>query len=166
MYCDSLFSRNEVASFCRSGDVVLIGNGYPNYNFPSPPDSQVLEFDRCIFSKTVFHSAQYDRPLKTDDTVFRLKNKKFVQVLHILYCDGIALSEVVYLNVNKVIMTCIEQKASLPTIDHVEINHLFKVEDRKYKDIIRVTDLNEKCVHLELDDVTYLCTLPNFFEIQ
>ena len=54
-YCNSLYSRQEVSSFCRTDDV-LIGKGTFDSTFPSYGDKAVFTFNRCIFLNIVIHT--------------------------------------------------------------------------------------------------------------
>lgn len=169
-FCDFLFARHEVASFCRSGDVVLVGRGVLDSSFkiPQQPDSQVFTFNRCIFSKMVIYSNQYSKPEKSNDTIFRLQNEKFVEVLNLLYCNETAYAKVVYFRVNQVRLSSAahDREEDLPVITDVKLTHLFKVEEKEDNEIIEVTALVEKCVLIKIGGSTYISTIPNTVEIQ
>ena len=91
-FCNSLFSRHEAASFCCSGDFVLIGRDTldPNYRNTSSIHVEPLTFDRSISPGMVIHSKKYTKSEKSKDTVFQNKNKRFVTVLNLINSDGSA----------------------------------------------------------------------------
>ena len=98
-FCDSLFSRKEVACFHRIGDVVLIGKGTLDPASTIDAGVEVLSFDRCISSGMVIHSEYYTKAQKSKDSVFRLENECFVNVIKLLKYGDTAYAEVEFLNV-------------------------------------------------------------------
>lgn len=114
------------------------------------------------------HTEEYDKHHKTNNSVFRLENKNFVQVLNLQLYDEDSYAEVTYLKVeNLIIPKAMESDSStLPPIDDVQFNHLFEVKERLSTAIIAVKELKEKCVFMKLPNKTYISTLPNVYEIQ
>ena len=74
-YCNSLYSRQEVSSFCRTDGVVLIGKDSLEPTLPLYEDKADFTFNRCIFLNMAIHTKNYDLEHKSNNNVFHLENE-------------------------------------------------------------------------------------------
>ena len=130
---------------------------------------EVLSFDRCICSGMVIHSEYYTKARKSKNSVFRLENECFVNLLKRLKYGDIAYAKVGFTNVKNIVLYNAARESNY---DYLEINdvvlrRLFEVVKSENNDIIKVTKLKTKCVFINTDgDRTYISTLPNIYETQ
>ena len=173
MYCNSLFVRNEVVNFNRSIDreVVFIGKGKKDskYSSLSKNGEEVLTFDRCILRSMIVHSVRYECPQKSDDTIFRLCNGQFIQVLNLLHIEQESLAGVQYLKVDHLVFTCSDigstcEKCNLIDFDSKNIMRVIKTISGVK--IIPLLNISEKCIVMKVHKNIYISTLPNTIEIQ
>ena len=125
-YCNSLYSRQEVSSFCRTDGVVLIGKDSLEPTLPLYEDKADFTFNRCIFLNMAIHTKNYDLEHKSNNNVFHLENEQFVQVLNLTHYDKEAYAGITNFKIVDVILPekVEDRDNNLPLIDDIKVLYI------------------------------------------
>ena len=131
-------------------DVVFIGKGriVQNYN------ESYEEYKKCIYNGQILQSRKYKKVILTDDTMIQLKSEKFCQIMEILKKESQCYLKVSEINIFE------EKPFNVPHIEKLKSQNLKKYE------VIPVTYVICKVIHVNVGDDRYLCKMPNNYEIQ
>lgn len=184
-FCGNLFSHadtiNAVNVNLVSDDAtaVLIGKSnnvnIKDFDYFETCDQtkELLSYSRCIYKKTVFHGMNYNRVERTNDTVVTLKSGMFVEIQQFLKLEDKCFVEVVEFHVTKLTFETYK-KINFENMQYdknsectsLKMNHIFIVEKYGKKFIVSVNEITDKCLFFTCNEIQYICTIPNKFEIQ
>ena len=139
-FCTNLFTRRYLITFFTYGEdeVVFIGKSI----IVNISNHQYEEYKKCLFKNQVLH------------TIILSTSGIFYQIMRILKNQNKC-----YLKVSKI--NIFKEKP----FDVTHINKI-KSQDTENWEIIPVTYVNCKIIHVNLKNDQYLCKMPNEYEIQ
>lgn len=152
-YCSNLFSHKRLSTFVHYGDennVVFVGNS----TFRNIDGTLARVYKKCIYKHKVFHSIQYTRAQRTNDSVIKLADSDFGQIMNILCID-----EKCYFQISRIQL--FEEKP-------FNVKHIEKIWSENFDQyrIIPIGDVKCKMNLINTRSARYLSELPNDFEIQ
>ncbi|XP_031783010.1 uncharacterized protein LOC116416888 isoform X1 [Nasonia vitripennis] len=152
-YCSNLFDNKRLSTFFTYGDqnaVVFVGK----YYYKNINGTSARVYKKCIYKHKVFHSINYTRAQRTNDSTIKLSDSDFRQIISILCIDK----------------KCYFQLSRIDVYDEnpFYVNHIKKIRSENFEQyrIIPITDCKCKLNLLNVRNTRYLCELPNDFEIQ
>ena len=86
-YCMNFFTPNRLTTFYEEGldDVTYFGKGARvNIDQDYQEFHNCLSYSKCIYNGAVYHSINYSRAIKTDDTIICLKSGECGRIIQIL----------------------------------------------------------------------------------
>ncbi|KAL7290608.1 hypothetical protein TKK_0015370 [Trichogramma kaykai] len=167
-YSKSVFETNQlVEKHVRLQNVVLIGNGVHNKkvekimrNFKRDDSLEVKTFNRCIYKSIVYHSANYNRVSKTNDSVVQLMSGKILEIHHFL-----KVQENCYICGCEWLITDIDfNRKKKSNIDKPIVKHILKVQEKKNFMIFGINDIRKKAICIDTGEKVYISFLPNDYE--
>ncbi|XP_036151203.1 uncharacterized protein LOC118648847 [Monomorium pharaonis] len=150
-YCTDIFRHKNLSTYFYCGeDVVFTGASYSK-----KIDGQYCRvFKKCIYNGKVFHSIKYTKVKRTNDTMIQLKSGHFGRIIDIIEKENkcyLALSKIVTFSEDPFIVTHIKK---------------IRTEDFQNYKIVPITDVLSKIISVNINNLEFLCKLPNTFEIQ
>lgn len=166
-FCKTLFTnRQPLKNVTNIGDTTLIGTFTTNNSILhlmrktlNKPSGSIKIYDRCIHKAMFFHSVNYNRALKTDDSVIETKAGEIIQIHHIVIYENKC-----YICGYKWIVCANDFSKNNET---VIVRHIWKLQ--KIISTYIVIDINmikRKIVVIDTKENIYVSVLPNMFEIQ
>lgn len=170
-FCKRLFShKNLLSSHVHKTDneAVLIGkalfvkNIY-NYCGINMHDYSIAEheisgkiFKKCIYLKTVFHSIEYDKSKKTNNTIIQLRDTNEIAII----CNFVLVRNVCYVAV-KVL------KVEFVNYYEIKFSHMFRVlSTQQHVMLVTVDKIMRKLVVVDVEHERFVSYMPNNLEIQ
>lgn len=151
-YIDSVFtSKTFTQSAVKVGDITFFGPN-PTNVFDSVVEK---EFKRCIFQNHVYSSVTYLRSKKLNDTVVKLKNGEFIQIIRICLLPDNRCT----LYVKKIIVTPF-------MIGQTQVPHIWIVKCNCDHANVLLTEIECKAVVVDVGDRHFVCAIPNTVEAQ
>ena len=151
-FCDSLFSDTKftISAKVKNG-VAFFGKS----ELSSEKDTQGANvFTKCIYKKQTYHSVDYDRVTRYNDTIIQLECGSIAQILEILDMPN---DEDCLLRVSK-----FEAKPML--VEDIKIPHIWEITSIIDKIVVSLKEVCSKITFLQFEDKNYACKPPNIIE--
>ncbi|XP_057324143.1 uncharacterized protein LOC130666848 [Microplitis mediator] len=108
-------------------------------------------YNRCVYNDIMYHSCQYEKTNKTNNTIVQLEDKRFAEI-QCFYLKNY----LTFIEVDILIADCVN-----------DFEHIFKITKRANKSIILpVTKIISKVILVTVGNDNYICMQPNNFEVQ
>ncbi|OXU21401.1 hypothetical protein TSAR_001119 [Trichomalopsis sarcophagae] len=163
-FCANLFNPQRLKVYYDVGgaagnveNVTYVGKGIRVNNVKDFPNC--IAYKKCIFNGSVYHSTQYKRAKKTNDTTVLLKDDRFATILYFLKTQN---DKRCYLK-----LSILNVPRSNPFSGIYHIKKVIRTEN--YNDsivILPIDSIEKKAIFVDLNCIQYVCTLPNNIEIQ
>ncbi|OXU16412.1 hypothetical protein TSAR_013787 [Trichomalopsis sarcophagae] len=151
-YCNNLYRPRRLINFDKDRDynVTYVGKEVEKDN-----DLQGSVYNKCIFEGVVYHSIQYNRANKTDDTIVQLQTEEFGRIMKIINVNGQCYFKI----------SIFEMFSDNP---FEGVSHIKKIKSENYTHTIYtlINDIKCKVIVVNAKNARYLCSLPNSIEVQ
>lgn len=150
IFCKDLFSPKKcLTNFCTSNEnaTLHVTRRYFEEN----------KYQKCLYDKKVLQGTAYTRPRKTDDSVVKLKDGRFVRIVFFSLHDNNCLMTVQHLIVEAL------------TVENITMRNIFVVKSIAHEVMnVSISEIAIKLVFLELTDCgdTYVCLPPSLRDVQ
>lgn len=153
-YCVNLFSHKRLSRFYKKGPENITYFGKSSLKQINGK-GQCLTYEKCIFKGDVYHSIQYSRAKKTDDTVVKLHSGEFGRIVNIVHKDNQCYLQISLFEI-------------FPDDPFEGVRHIKKVHSTDTKNVLTVPIDNVQCkvLFINVRNASYLSILPNNIEIQ